>query len=848
MPRVSRRNSAEGRTASPFLLILVAAVLAVLVAPAAQGGIVGAGWGGTILASSDGTTWNQQPTGTGASSFATAAGWPSVSVGAAGMIIASDDGSSWQASPSGTPQWLNSVTRVGNTWIAVGTAGTIMRREGNGPWQETISPTGADLNAIVTDGTRWLAVGAGGTVVKSPDGVGWTVGSAGTSTLMAAAVRNGTWLVAGAGGDMLRSSDLVAWTPVDTGTSALIRGLAADGDGWFAVGNGGMILHSSDATTWSALDSGTGANLAAVAAGCQGTWAAVGDAGVIVSSDDGDAWSPVASGTTENLRGVACAPAAPAALTCPVVVTSPGVTVMLQASGGTPSYSWTSSGTPDNATGPSYSVSFAAPGNYEVTLTDSGGLPYGAQAVTCEVDVVAPDSNDGGDGDGSGAESAGDAGGESSSTPGAPLGLSCMPATQSVVIGAAAALEADGMSPFSWQAPAAATTEVPGLSSGFAVTYSALGTYTVTVTGGTGQSASCTVHVVDALHASAGGPYAAQLGPEVAFVALAASISGGAPPYSCAWTGTGLLDDRYACSTGAHFSSVGDAALVVTVTDAAGNAAAASTVVHVIPAPVSTAGPEANPSISGQIIRGQGSRPDGLGLCAGDGEDCRLDSPLASAPGPARPASSSAWPEPPAEAGLALAVIVGTLAGLFALRYFLVRQGILFAVVVLFSRLRRSDLMENPTRAFLVERIASEPGVHFRELVRVSGKGRGTVQHHLNVLVSAGFLQPVRIHGFTGYRLPEGPWTEHLPASRALKAPQAKRFMEILHEEGCLRVAELAARCGLTYGGAIYHVRRLVQAGLVELLDAPGQERQVRLAAQQTPRRPHAHAGAAQAG
>ncbi|MEA3203461.1 MAG: hypothetical protein QOI63_1136 [Thermoplasmata archaeon] len=86
------------------------------------------------------------------------------------------------------------------------------------------------------------------------------------------------------------------------------------------------------------------------------------------------------------------------------------------------------------------------------------------------------------------------------------------------------------------------------------------------------------------------------------------------------------------------------------------------------------------------------------------------------------------WQVPPAAA-------VAAVASLALLAPLLARLA-----VVLFARTTGGDVLENPRRRALLDRIVAQPGLSFRELQRASRLGIGTAVHHLRVLVRAGHV------------------------------------------------------------------------------------------------------------
>lgn len=827
MGSVARAQRASARRAALWSLVGLAGLLGA--ASAAGAAMVAVGYDGTVLRSMDGQEWTLEAGATEASLFSVAgadAGW--VAAGTAGHVVSSPDGQEWTKAPGATAQWLNAATRHGATWIAVGTGGAILHSADGQAWTPAASPTTADLLAVASDGATVLAVGTGGASVTSGDGVSWTLQPATGTTLHGVAVGPGGWVAVGTAGTVLRSDDGLAWTPATTVTDADLRAVAWGAGRFVAVGTAGAAIASPDGASWVPFATGTGQTLFGLGAPCQGTWVAVGDGGLVLTSQDGEDWTTAPAVTAQNLRAAACRVEPPAALACAGVSAGVGEPATLQAAGGTSPYGWQGAGAPATGSGPQFTTTFDTPGVHGVTLTDAGLPPYAPQSVDCLVHVDGPA--------GGGGSTSGEATG-SSSEGSAPASaappLSCAAPAAAVMPGAPAGLVASGgKSPYTWQAPGGEVAAGAGGASSTTATFGAAGGYVVLVTDGAGQTASCGVSVVAPFVVGAGGPYKGS--PGIA-IHVAAAITGGVSGFTCAWSvdagsaGGAVLGDAASCAATATFTDPGEGVVTVSVTDATGETrdATANVAVAVAAAPSSSAACPDCPTENG-FANGHGMEPSACtdarakGVC---GEP--LAAGLEPSPAPAVAASTPRAQTPDGAGPAAAAGLVATL--IVAARIFLLRGGAAILLVILFSRLKRDGLLENPTRAFLLERIAAEPGTHFRELVRASGKGRGTIRHHLGVLVAAGLLQPVKVHGFTGYRLSDGPWTDQLPASRVLRSPLAHEILELVQREYCARVAELGARCGTSYAVAYYHARRLAQAGLIELVDVPGEERKARM-------------------
>ncbi len=151
-------------------------------------------------------------------------------------------------------------------------------------------------------------------------------------------------------------------------------------------------------------------------------------------------------------------------VTCTVATSSVSAnqSVMLTASGGNGSYTWTGSNLSiSNPTGSQFAVSYPTPGTYLVTVT-SGGL-----SANCSVNVTAAISTG---------------------------TLACAPVTQNVTLGQVASVSATGGNGvYTWSSPDLNITNANG--SGFSANFGSSGAKTLTVTSA-GLTAMCAVNVI----------------------------------------------------------------------------------------------------------------------------------------------------------------------------------------------------------------------------------------------------------------------------------------------------------------------------------------------------------------
>ena len=223
-----------------------------------------------------------------------------VAVGEYGTILSSSDGTTWvlqwdpQTSHTFNP--LYGVTFGNSTFVAVGDEGTILT-SWNGPtwvpqWDPQTSHTFNPLYGVTFGNSTFVAVGDGGTILTSSDGTTWATEISPTSQhLYGVTFGNSTFVAVGEYGTILTSSDGTTWVPQLSDTYPPLSGVTFGNSTFVAVGKYGTILTSSDGTTWATETSHTFNPLYGVTFG-NSTFVAVGDEGTILTLLDGPTWVP----------------------------------------------------------------------------------------------------------------------------------------------------------------------------------------------------------------------------------------------------------------------------------------------------------------------------------------------------------------------------------------------------------------------------------------------------------------------------------------------------------------------------------------------------------------------------
>ncbi len=334
-----------------------------------NGQFVAVGEGGTILTSSDGTTWKAQNSGT--TRWLVGVAWSNdlglyAAVGDQGTILTSPDAITWTVRSSSGDR-LNGVSYCADRFVAVGEAGAIRTSIDGSVWSLLFRPTSNYLHGIAFGSSVWLASGKSSTGVYSMSGASFALSAIPvTSDFESVAYGRGVFLAVGGAGK-------AASTTSPSGNAT--------------------------ALPWITRNTGTAADLRAVIYAHNGFVAAAADGAVYLTPDGVASWRKIATSTTQVLNSVAASDSAfvcvgfggtltraPVAVLAPTLITPPITqpalardNVMLRAvfSGAGLQYQWAFNGVP--IAGETTDVLFMKAvtadqaGTYSVTATNSAG-------------------------------------------------------------------------------------------------------------------------------------------------------------------------------------------------------------------------------------------------------------------------------------------------------------------------------------------------------------------------------------------------------------------------------------------------------------------------------------------
>ena len=224
-----------------------------------------------------------------------------VATGGGGTIMTSTNGTTFEPRVSGSiaELWSAAAIPVGAKaaaprLVVVGAGGTILVSDDSGQtWRSVPDPQKATLFSVAAGTSGLVAVGVDGATIRSADGLTWvTVPTGFTQTLRAVAAGGKAYVAVGASGTVLTSTDAVTWRIEPPATTLTLRAVADVGGIWNAVGGGGVAIRSADRRHWDVIASGSDSELFALTktTGC-GAIAVAGVDASIITKDCGSSWS-----------------------------------------------------------------------------------------------------------------------------------------------------------------------------------------------------------------------------------------------------------------------------------------------------------------------------------------------------------------------------------------------------------------------------------------------------------------------------------------------------------------------------------------------------------------------------
>lgn len=132
-------------------------------------------------------------------------------------------------------------------------------------------------------------------------------------------------------------------------------------------------------------------------------------------------------------------------------------------------------------------------------------------------------------------------------------------------------------------------------------------------------------------------------------------------------------------------------------------------------------------------------------------------------------------------------------------------------------RLSREELLDNPVRSDIFDRIRKTPGIHLRALSTVTGTPMGTLRYHLGVLQENHTITSLNEGGHLHFYENSGTYT---PAQQALlrhlRNETARAILRELLRGHAPSRQEIADAVGVSAPAVSWHMKRLVKDQIVE--------------------------------
>lgn len=134
----------------------------------------------------------------------------------------------------------------------------------------------------------------------------------------------------------------------------------------------------------------------------------------------------------------------------------------------------------------------------------------------------------------------------------------------------------------------------------------------------------------------------------------------------------------------------------------------------------------------------------------------------------------------------------------------------------LYSRLARSEMLDNKVRASVFDHVKANPGAHPSAIAQHIGIGWGTVVYHLARLEESSLVTTRMAHNRKCYFAVGGELDNAgRSAVAAMATDKGRAIVDALRAEPGLSQKALAERLGMSQALASWHVKRLIQSGVL---------------------------------
>lgn len=145
---------------------------------------------------------------------------------------------------------------------------------------------------------------------------------------------------------------------------------------------------------------------------------------------------------------------------------------------------------------------------------------------------------------------------------------------------------------------------------------------------------------------------------------------------------------------------------------------------------------------------------------------------------------------------------------------------VLLAVVFVYTKMRREQLLEHKVRANIFDYINKNPGVHYRGIMNDLNLQMGVLTHHLNMLEQEKYIKSAQDGMYRRFY----PFNASVNSGLVLNEVQ-QRILQYIRDRPGISQADLARNLGYTRKVVYYHVKILSNAGFIHVETAGRESR-----------------------
>ena len=145
---------------------------------------------------------------------------------------------------------------------------------------------------------------------------------------------------------------------------------------------------------------------------------------------------------------------------------------------------------------------------------------------------------------------------------------------------------------------------------------------------------------------------------------------------------------------------------------------------------------------------------------------------------------------------------------------------ILLAIMFVYTKMRREQLLEHKVRANIFDYINKNPGVHYRGIMNDLKLQMGVLTHHLNMLEQEQYIKSAQDGMYRRFY----PFNAQVDSGLVLNEVQQK-ILQYIRDRPGISQADLARTLGYTRKVVYYHVKILSNAGFIHVETAGRESR-----------------------